>query len=91
MKYQGRAILASVIFALLVFLLIETLPDLHQRVEIVLLLHPQVVFIILIQLILASVALYIHFIRRHDEHHIGHCIACISVFLSLYILYTVLH
>jgi hypothetical protein len=90
MNYQGRAILASVIFALLVFLLIETLPGIHQRIQNVLLLHPQIVFVIIMQVILASTALYIHYTRRYDKKYIGHGIACISFFLTLYILYTVL-
>jgi len=89
MNYQGRAILASVIFALLVFLLIETVTNLHQRIQNVLVLHPQVVFVILIQIILASVSLYIHYRRRYSKKYVANSIACLSLFLTCYIIYIV--
>ncbi len=85
MHYQGRAILASVIFALLVYLLIETFSSLHQRMQRVLLLHPQIVIIIIVQMLLATIAIYIHCSPRYNKSRINIYIACISVLQTLYV------
>ncbi len=85
MHYQGRAILSSVIFALLVYLIIETLTGLHQRMQRILLLHPQIIVIIVIQMLLASIALYIHYSPRSNKSRINIYIAGISLLQTLYI------
>ena len=91
MHYQGRAILASAIFALLIYLLIETFTDIHQRMQMVLVLHPQIVVIIIIQMILASIALYIHYSHQYDKRRIGSSIACVSLLLTIYICWLCFH
>ena len=91
MHYQGRAILASVIFALLVYLLIEMFTGLHEHMQRVLIIHPQIVFIIIVQMTLASAALYIHYNSRYDKRRIGSTIACISLLLTVYITWLCYH
>ena len=91
MHYQGRALLASVIFALLVYLLIETFTDLHERIQRVLVLHPQIVLIIIVQMVLASATLYIHYANRYDKRRIGSIIASISLLLTVAIVWLCYH
>jgi hypothetical protein len=91
MRYQGRALLASVIFALLVYLLIETFTDLHERIQRVLILHPQIVFLIIVQMFLACIAFYIHYTNRYDKRRIGNALACISLLFTLYITWLCYH
>ncbi len=91
MHYQGRALLASVIFALLVYLLIETFTDLHARIQRVLVLHPQIVLIIIVQMILASASLYIHYTSPYDKRRIGSIIACISLLLTVAVVWLCYH
>ncbi len=85
MHYQERALLASVVFALLVYLLIDKFTGLHQRVQRVLAVHPQIVAVIIIQMILASIALYIHYSHQYDKRRIGNALACVSLLLTFYI------
>ncbi len=91
MHYQGRAILTSVIFALLIYLLIETFSGLHERMQRVLVLHPQIVTIIVTQMVLASIALYIHYRHQYDKRRIGSSITCISLLLTFYISWLCFH
>ncbi|GAC1475125.1 MAG: hypothetical protein PVS3B1_27740 [Ktedonobacteraceae bacterium] len=89
--YQGRALIASVIFALLVYLLVEMLTDLHQRMQMLLVLHPQIVPIMVLQMILTCIALFVHYSKRRDRMHIGNSIAAISLLLTLYITWLCYH
>jgi hypothetical protein len=64
---------------------------LHERIQRVLVLHPQIVLIIIVQMVLASATLYIHYANRYDKRSISSIIASISLLLTVAIVWLCYH